>query len=116
MMGIIITIVHIIILLVVIFFSSNQIRDIIALNKCNKEFERICDDCERWRAELDPKLHIDMMLEHLDFLSGYRYFDKPSEQLKHINDYRKKLINKYKHNIPSMVSEHRSKRLKQILK
>jgi hypothetical protein len=117
MMGIIITIVHIIILLVVIFFSFNQIRDIIALNKCSKEFERICDDCERWRAELDPKLHIDMMLEHLDFLSGYgNYFDNSSAQLKYINDYREKLINKYKHNIPSMVSEHRSKRLKQILK
>jgi flagellar biosynthesis chaperone FliJ len=57
-----------------------------------------------------------MMLEHMDFLFGYRHFDKPSEQLKHINDYRKKLINKYKHNIPSMVSEHRSKRLKQLIK
>jgi hypothetical protein len=116
MIGIIITIVHIIVLLVVIFFSFNQIRDIITLNKCGKEFKRICDDCERWRDELDTKLRIDMMLEHLDFLSGYIHFDKPSEQLKRINDYRQKLINKYKHNIPSMVSEHRSKRLKQLIK
>jgi hypothetical protein len=116
MIGIIITIVHIIVLLLVIFLSFNQIRDIITLNKCGKEFKRICDDCERWRDELDTKLRIDMMLEHLDFLSGYRHFDKPSEQLKRINDYRQKLINKYRHNIPSIVSEHRSKRLKQLIK
>lgn len=116
MLEIIIILANIIFLLLAIFFTFNQIRDIIALNRCGKEFERICDDCERWRDELDPHLKIDMMFEHLDFLSGYNHSNNTGEQLKYINNYRQNLINKYKHIIPSMVSEHRSKRLKEILK
>jgi hypothetical protein len=113
MLEIIIVIVYTIFLLLVIFYIFNEIRDIILINRCRKEFKRICDDFERWGNEVNV---LDLLYEHSSFLSGYRYLDKPSEQLKYINDYRQKLINKYKHNIPSMLLEHRSKRLKQILK
>jgi hypothetical protein len=116
MLKIIIILSYITILLLVISFYFNQVRDIIELNRLGKEFKRICDDCERWRDELDPQLKIDMMYEHLNFLSGYNHYNKTVDQLKYINDYRQNLINKYKHIIPSMVSEHRSRRLKEVLK
>jgi hypothetical protein len=114
MLKIIIILSYITILLLVIFFAFNRIRDIIELNRLGKEFERICDDCQRWRDEIDPKFKIDMMYEHLNFLSGYNHSNNTRDQLKYINNYRENLINKYK--IPSLIREHRSRRLKDILK
>lgn len=97
----------------ILLFFFYEIRNVIIMNKCRKEFRRICDDFEIWQNESNT---LDLLYEHSSFLSEYRFLDKPNEQLKYINDYRQKLLDKYKNNIPSMLSEHRSKRLKHLLK
>lgn len=111
-----ILIINLIFILISTLLLGKAVYDIFSLNSYLREFKKLNSDMDIWRDEINDLLIRHSMIEdHIHFLrfeinnNNYKYNKKL------IKEFRKKIISKYKKHSPSLLSESRGEKLKDLI-